>query len=177
MIRVIISIDYETEVTYDVDVEYAEDLLYTSKDSLEDSLNEQLGEFLQNEDGTQVENTFKSKNPIDIIRRIVGGNVTDVVMNCEHDYVVSKPLGNLFKIGCVISFDVIPGAHDLYLNETKLTGNAIDCLCEYFCDWLYDWDNDVVLHEWEGIECNTNLNHKCKLIDLKCEVKTMQVYE
>lgn len=170
---VTITIDYETEVTYNVDVEYAEDLLYTSKESYETSLNEQLGEFLYNEDGTQVENVFKFKNPIDVIEKIVGEKAMDVVMNCEHDYLVSKPLGNLFKISCVISFDVIPGAHDLYLNETKLTGNAIDCLYEYFCDWLYDWENDVVLHEWEGIECNTNLNHKCKLIDLKCEVKTM----
>ena len=31
MRRVIISIDYETEVTYNVDVEYSEELLYTSK--------------------------------------------------------------------------------------------------------------------------------------------------
>ena len=31
---VTISIDYETEVTHNVDVEYAEDLLYASKDSL-----------------------------------------------------------------------------------------------------------------------------------------------
>ena len=60
MRRVTISIDYETEVTYDVDVEYAEDLKYTSKESYDKTLNERLGEFLQNEDGTQVENTFKS---------------------------------------------------------------------------------------------------------------------
>lgn len=172
MRRVIISIDYETEVTYDVDVDYAEDLLYTSKESYNATLNERLGEFLQDEDGNQVENIFKSKNPIDVIKKIVGTNASDVVMNCEHDYVVSKPLGNLFKIGCVISFDVIPGAHDLYLNETRLTGNAIDCLYEYFCDWLYDWENDVLLQEWEGIECNTNLNHKCRLIDLECDIKT-----
>lgn len=37
---VTITIDYETEVTYNVDVEYAEDLLYTSKESYEVSLNE-----------------------------------------------------------------------------------------------------------------------------------------
>ena len=132
MRRVIISIDYETEVTYNVNVQYAEDLFYTSKESYNATLNERLGEFLQDEDGTQVENTFKSKNPIDVIKKIVGTNAFDVVMNCEHNYVVSKPLGNLFRIGCVISFDVIPGAHDLYLNETRLTGNAIDCLYEYF---------------------------------------------
>ena len=173
MRRVIISIDYETEVTYDVDVEYAEDLLYTSKDLLEDSLNEQLGEFLWNEDGTQVENIFKSKNPIDIVKKIVGGNVGDVVMNCEHDCVVSKPKGNLFKIGCVISFNVMPGLHDLYLNETRLTSNAIQCFNELFYDFLNDWENDVVLQEWEGVECNTNLEHKCRMIDLKCEVKVM----
>ena len=58
MRQVIISIDYETEVTYDVDVEYAEDLLYTSKELYNETLNERLGEFLQNEDGTQVENAF-----------------------------------------------------------------------------------------------------------------------
>lgn len=172
MRRVIITIDYETEVTYNVDVEYAEDLLYTSKESYEETLNERLGEFLQNEDGNQVENAFKSKNPIDIIERIVGGNVTDVVMNCEHDYVVSKPLGNQFKIGCVISFDVIPGAHELYLNETRLTGNAIDYFDVLFYDFLNDWENDVVLQEWEGVDCNTNLEHKCKLIDLDCDIKT-----
>ena len=172
MRRVIISIDYETEVTYNVDVEYAEDLLYTSKELYNETLNERLGEFLQNEDGTQVENAFKSKNPIDVIKKIVGTNASDVVMNCEHDYVVSKPLGNLFKIGCVISFDVIPGAHELYLNETRLTGNAIDYFDMLFYDFLNDWENDVVLHEWEGVDCNTNLEHKCKLIDLERDIKT-----
>ena len=60
MRRVIISIDYETEVTYNVDVHYAEDLLYTSKESYDATLNERIGEFLQDEDGTQVENAFKS---------------------------------------------------------------------------------------------------------------------
>ena len=109
MRRVIISIDYETEVIYNVNVQYTEDLFYTSKESYNVTLNERLGEFLQDEDGTQVENTFKSKNPIDVIKKIVGTNASDVVMNCEHNYVVSKPLGNLFRIGCVISFDVIPG--------------------------------------------------------------------
>lgn len=173
MRRVIISIDYDTEVAYNVDVEYAEDLLYTSKDSLEDSLNEQLGEFLWNEDGTQVENVFKSKNPIDVVKKIVSEKSMDVVMNCETDYVVSKPNGNLFKIGCVISFNVIPGLHDLYLNETRLTDNAIHCFDELFYDFLNDWENDVVLQEWEGVECNTNLEHKCRMIDLKCEVKVM----
>ena len=93
-------------------------------------------------------------------------------MNCEHDYVVSKPLGNRFKIGCVISFDVIPGAHELYLNETRLTGNAIDYFDVLFYDFLHDWENDVVLQEWEGVDCNTNLEHKCKLIDLECDIKT-----
>lgn len=173
MRRVSISIDYETEVTYNVDVEYAEDLLYTSKDSLEDSLNEQLGEFLWNEDGTQVENVFKSKNPIDVVKKIVSEKAMDVVMNCETDYMVSKPKGNLFKIGCVISFNVIPGLHDLYLNETRLTDNAIHCLDELFYDFLNDWENDVLLQEWEGVECRTNLDHKCRMIDLKCEVKVM----
>lgn len=173
MRRVIISIDYETEVTYGVDVEYAEDLLYTSKDSLEDSLNEQLGEFLWNEDGTQAENVFKSKNPIDVVKKIVGGNSVDVVMNCEHDCVVSRQKGNLFKIGCVISFNVIPGSHDLYLNETRLTDNAIQYFDELFNDFLSDWENDVLLQEWEGVECRTNLDHKCRMINLKCEVKTM----
>lgn len=38
MRRVIISIDYETEVTYDVDVEYAEVLAYTSKESYNNTL-------------------------------------------------------------------------------------------------------------------------------------------
>lgn len=173
MRRVSISIDYETEVTYNVDVEYAEDLLYTSKDSLEDSLNEQLGEFLWNEDGTQVENVFKSKNPIDVVKKIVSEKAMDVVMNCETDYMVSKPKGNLFKIGCVISFNVIPGLHDLYLNETRLTDNAIHCFDELFYDFLNDWENDVLLQEWEGVECRTNLDHKCRMIDLKCEVKVM----
>lgn len=170
---VTIYIDYDTEVTYNVDVEYAEDLLYTSKDSLEDSLNKQLDEFLWNEDGTQVENVFKSKNPIDVVKKIVSEKAMDVVMNCETDYVVSKPKGNLFKIGCVISFNVIPGLHDLYLNETRLTDNAIRCFDELFYDFLNDWENDVVLQEWEGVECNTNLEHKCRMIDLKCEVKVM----
>lgn len=170
---VTIYIDYETEVTYNVDVEYAEDLLYTSKDSLEDSLNEQLGEFLWNEDGTQVENVFKSKNPIDVVKKIVSEKAMDVVMNCETDYMVSKPKGNLFKIGCVISFNVIPGLHDLYLNETRLTDNAIHCFDELFYDFLNDWENDVLLQEWEGVECRTNLDHKCRMIDLKCEVKVM----
>ena len=170
---VIISIDYETEVTYDVDVEYAEDLLYTSKESYENTLNERLGEFLWNEDGTQVENVFKSKNPIDVVKKIVGENAVDMVMNCETDYVVSKPKGNLFKISCVISFNVIPGLHDLYLNETRLTDNAIHCFDELFYDFLNDWENDVVLQKWEGVECNTNLEHKCRMIDLKCEVKVM----
>lgn len=173
MRRVSISIDYETEVTYNVDVEYAEDLLYTSKDSLEDSLNEQLGEFLWNEDGTQIENVFKSKNPIDVVKKIVSEKAMDVVMNCETDYMVSKPKGNLFKIGCVISFNVIPGLHDLYLNETRLTDNAIHCFDELFYDFLNDWENDVLLQEWEGVECRTNLDHKCRMIDLKCEVKVM----
>lgn len=172
MRRVTISIDYETEVTYNVDVEYAEDLLYTSKELYNETLNERLGEFLQNEGGNQVENAFKSKNPIDVIKKIVGTNASDVAMNCEHDYVVSKPLGNLFKIGCVISFDVIPGAHELYLNETRLTGNAIDCFDVLFYDFLNDWENDVVLKEWEVVDCNTNLEHKCKLIDLECDIKT-----
>lgn len=173
MRRVSISIDYETEVTYGVDVEYAEDLLYVSKDSYEDGLNEQLGEFLHDEDGTQVENVFKSKNSIDVVKKIVGENAGDVVMNCEHDCVVSKPKGNLFKIGSVISFDVIRGSHDLYLNETRLTDSAIQCFDELFYDFLSDWENDVVLKEWEGVECNTNLEHKCRMIDLKCEVKVM----
>lgn len=172
MRRVIISIDYETEVTYNVDVEYAEDLLYTSKESYDATLNERLGEFLQDEDGTQVENAFKSKNPINVIKKIVGTNASDVVMNCEHDCVVSKPLGNLFKIGCVLSFNVIPGAHELYLNETRLTGNAIDYFDVLFYDFLNDWENDVVLQEWEGVDCNTNLEHKCKLIELECDIKT-----
>ena len=170
---VTITIDYETEVTYNVDVEYAEDLLYTSKESLDASLNEQLGEFLYNENGTQVENVFKSKNPIDIVKKIVGEKTMDVAMNCEIDCLVSKPKGNLFKIGCVISFNVIPGLHDLYLNETRLTDNAIHCFDELFCDFLNDWENDVLLQEWEGVECRTNLDHKCRLIDLKCEAKTM----
>lgn len=173
MRRVIISIDYETEVTYGVDVEYAEDLLYTSKESYEASLNEQLGEFLYDEDGTQVENVFKSKNPIDIVEKIVGERIMDVAMNCEIDCLVSKPKGNLFKIGSVISFNVIPGLHDLYLTETRLTDNAIYCFDELFYDFLNDWENDVLLQEWEGVECRTNLDHKCRLIDLKCEVKTM----
>lgn len=177
MRRVIISIDYDTEVTYGVDVEYAEYLLYTSKESYEASLNEQLGEFLYNEDGTHVENVFKSKNPIDIVKKIVGERIMDVAMNCEIDCLVSKPKGNLFKIGCVISFNVIPGLHDLYLTETRLTDNAIHCFDELFCDFLNDWENDVLLQEWEGVECRTNLDHKCRLIDLKCEVKTMQVRE
>lgn len=142
---VTITIDYETEVTYNVDVEYAEDLLYTSKESLDASLNEQLGEFLYNENGTQVENVFKSKNPIDIVKKIVGEKTMDVAMNCEIDCLVSKPKGNLFKIGCVISFNVIPGLHDLYLNETRLTDNAIHCFDELFCDFLNDWENDVLL--------------------------------
>lgn len=167
----IISIDYETEVTYNVDVEYAEDLLYTSKESYNETLNERLSELLQDEDGTQVENVFKSKSPIDIIKKIVGENAVDVVMNCEHDYVVSKQKRNLFKIGCAISFDLIPGSHDLYLNETRLTGNALDCFEELFYDFLSDWENDVVLKEWEGVECRTNLDHKCKLIDLECDIK------
>lgn len=171
MRRVNISIDYETEVTYNVDVEYAEYLLYTSKESYNETLNERLSEFLQDEDGTQVENALKSKYPIDVIRRIVGGNVDDVVMNCEFNYVVSKPKGNLFKISCAISFDVIPGSHHLYLNETRLTGNAIDCFDELFYEFLNDWENDIVVKEWEGVECNTNLEHKCKLIDLKCDIK------
>ena len=170
---VTIYIDYETEVTYNVDVEYAEDLLYTSKDSLEDSLNKQLGEFLWNEDGTQVENVFKYKTPVDVVEKIVGEKAMDVVMNCETDCVVSKPKGNLFKIGCVISFNVIPGLHDLYLNETRLTDNAIHCFDELFYDFLNDWENDVVLQKWEGVECNTNLEHKCRMIDLKCEFKVM----
>ena len=170
---VTITIDYETEVTYNVDVEYAEDLLYTSKESYEASLNEQLGEFLYNEYGTQTENVFKSKNPIDFVKKIVGEKAMDVVMNCETDCVVSKPKGNLFEIGCVISFNVIPGLHDLYLNETRLTDNAIHCFDELLYDFLNDWENDVVLQEWEGVECRTNLDHKCRLIDLKCEVKTM----
>ena len=173
MRRVSISIDYETEVTYGVDVEYAEDLLYVSKDSYEDGLNEQLGEFLHDEDATQVENVFKFKNPIDVVKKIVGENASDVVMNCEHDCVVSKPKGNLFKIGSVISFDVIPGSHDLYLNETRLTDNAIRLFDELFYDFLSDWENDVVLKEWEGVDCNTNLDHKCRMIDLKCEIKVM----
>lgn len=173
MRRVTITIDCETEVTYNVSVDYAEDLLYTSKESYDATLNERLGEFLQDEDGTQVENAFKSKNPINVIKKIVENNASDVVMNCEHDYVVSKSLGNLFKIGCVILFDVIPGAHDLYLNETRLTGNAIHCFDELFCDFLNDWENDVLLQEWEGVECRTNLDSKCRLIDLKCEVETM----
>lgn len=172
MRRVIISIDYETEVTYNVDVEYAEDLLYTSKESYEETLNERLGEFLQDVNGTQVENAFKSKNPIDVIEKIVGRNAADVVMNCEHDYVITRRKGNLFKIICVISFDVLPGSHDLYLNETRLTGNAIDCFDVLFYDFLNDWENDVVLQDWEGIECQTNLEHKCKLIDLECDIKT-----
>lgn len=171
MRRVSISIDYETEVTYDVDVEYAEYLLYTSKESYNATLNERLGEFLHDEDGTQVENVFKSKNPIDVVKKIVGENAGDVVMNCEHDCVVSKPKGNLFKIGYVISFDVIPGSYDLYLNETRLTDNAIRLFDELFYDFLNDWENDVILQEWEGVECNTNLEHKCRMIDLKCEVK------
>ena len=170
---VTITIDYETEVTYNVDVEYAEDLLYTSKESYEASLNEQLGEFLYNEDGTQTENVFKSKNPIDFVKKIVGEKAVDVVMNCETDCVVSKLKGNLFKIGCVISFNVIPGLHDLYLNETRLTDNAIHCFDELLYDFLNDWENDVVLQEWDGVECRTNLDHKCRLIDLKFEVKTM----
>lgn len=58
MRRVIISIDYETEVTYNVDVECSEELLYTSKESYNNTLNERLGEFLYDEDGTQVENVF-----------------------------------------------------------------------------------------------------------------------
>lgn len=173
MRRVIISIDYETEVTYDMDVEYVEDLLYTSKESYENTLNERLGEFLYDEDGTQVENVFKSKNSIDIISKIVGENAIDVVMNCEHDCVVSKPKGNLFKVGYVVSFDVIPGCHDLYLNETRLTDKAIKCLNERFWDFLSDWGNDVVLQEWEGVDCRTNLDHKCRMIDLKCEIKVM----
>ena len=168
-----ITIDYETEVTYNVDVEYTEDLLYTSKESYETSLNEQLGEFLYNEDGTQVENVFKSKNSIDVVKKIVGEKTMNVAMNCEIDCLVSKPKGNLFKIGCVISFNVIPGSHGLYLNETRLTDNAIHYFDELFCDFLNDWGNDVVLQEWEGVECRTNLDHKCRLIDLKCEVKTM----
>lgn len=170
---VTIYIDYETEVTYNVDVEYAEDLLYMSKDSYENTLNERLGEFLHDEDGTQVENVFKSKTPVDVVGKIVGEKAMDVVMNCETDCVVSKPKGNLFKIGCVISFNVIPGLHDLYLNETRLTDNAIHCFDELFYDFLNDWENDVVLQEWEGVECNTNLEHKCRMIDLKCEVKVM----
>lgn len=173
MRRVIISIDYETEVTYDVDVDYAEYLLYTSKESYENTLNERLGEFLWNEDGTYVEGLFKSKNSIDIVGKIVGTNATDVVINCEHDCVVSKPKGNLFKMGCVISFNVIPGSHDLYLNETRLTDNAIRYFDELFYDFLSDWENDVVLKEWEGVDCRTNLDHKCRLIDLKCEIKVM----
>ena len=169
---VTITIDYETEVTYNVDVEYAEDLLYMSKESYEASLNEQLGEFLYNEDGTQVENVFKSKNPIDIVKKIVGDKAMNMVMNCETDCVVSKPKGNLFKIGCVISFNVIPGSHDLYLNETRLTANAIRFFNELFNDFLSDWENDVLLQEWEGVECRTNLDHKCRLIDLECDIKT-----
>ena len=58
MRRVFITIDYETEVTYNVDVEYAEYLKYTSKESYNETLNERLGEFLYDEDGTQVENVF-----------------------------------------------------------------------------------------------------------------------
>lgn len=58
MRRVFITIDYETEVTYDVAVEYAEYLKYTSKESYNATLNERLGEFLYDEDGTQVENVF-----------------------------------------------------------------------------------------------------------------------
>lgn len=173
MRRVFITIDYETEVTYNVDVEYAEYLKYTSKESYNATLNERLGEFLQDEDGTQVENAFKSKSPTDIIKKIVGDDATGVVMNCEFDCVVSKPKGNLFKIGCVISFDVIPGSHDLYLNETRLTDNAIRYFDELFYDFLSDWGNDVVLKEWEGVDCNTNLEHKCRMIDLKCEIKVV----
>lgn len=168
-----ITIDYETEVTYNVEVEYVEDLLYTSKESYETSLNEQLSEFLYNEDGTQVENVFKSKNSIDVVKKIVGEKAMDVVMNCETDCVVSKQKGNLFKIGCVISFNVIPWSHDLYLNETRLTANAIRFFDELFNDFLSDWENDVLLQEWEGVECQTNLDHKCRMIDLRCEVKTM----
>ena len=78
MRRVIISIDYETEVTYDVDVEYAEYLLYTSKESYNATLNERLGEFLQDEDGTQVENAFKSENSIDVVKKIVGDNAAEL---------------------------------------------------------------------------------------------------
>lgn len=171
MRRVIISIDYETEVTYDVDVDYAEYLLYTSKESYNATLNERLGEFLQDEDGTQVENAFKSKSPTDIIKKIVGDDATGVVMNCEHDYVVSKPKGNLFRIGCAISFDVIPGSHDLYLNETRLTDNAIRYFDELFYNFLNDWEHDVVFQEWEGVDCRTNSEHKCRMIDVKCEIK------
>lgn len=173
MRRVIISIDYETEVTYDVDVDYAEYLKYTSKESYNATLNERLGEFLYDEDGTQVENVFKSENSIDVVKKIVGDNAADVSMNCEFDCVVSKPKGNLFKIGCAISFDVIPGSHDLHLNETRLTDNAIRYFDELFYDFLSDWGNDVVLKEWEGVDCNTNLEHKCRMIDLKCEIKVV----
>lgn len=145
MRRVFITIDYETEVTYNVDVEYAEYLKYTSKESYNATLNERLGEFLYDEDGTQVENVFKSENSIDVVKKIVGDNAADVVMNCEFDCVVSKPKGNLFKIHCVISFDVIPGSHDLYLNETGLTDNTIHYFDELFYNFLNDWENDVVL--------------------------------
>ena len=171
MRRVFITIDYETEVTYDVDVEYAEYLLYTSKESYNATLNERLGEFLQDEDGTQVENVFKSENSIDVVKKIVGDNAADVVMNCEFDCVVSKPKGNLFKIGSVISFDVIPGSHNLYLNEMRLTDNTIHYFDELFYNFLNDWNNDVVLKEWEGVDCNTNLDHKCRMIGVKCEIK------
>ena len=58
MRRVFITIDYETEVTYNVDMEYSEYLKYTSKESCNATLNERLGEFLYDEDGTQVENVF-----------------------------------------------------------------------------------------------------------------------
>lgn len=173
MRRVIISIDYETEVKYDVDVEYAEALLYSSKELYNETLNERLGEFLQDEDGTQVENAFKSKSPTDIIKKIVGDDADDVVMNCKHNYVVSKPKENLFKIGCTISFDKIPGSHDLYLNETRLTDNTIHYFDELFYNFLNDWEHDVVFQEWEGVDCRTNSEHKCRMIDLKCEIKVV----
>ena len=157
MRRVFITIDYETEVTYNVDVEYAEYLKYTSKESYNETLNERLGEFLYDEDGTQVENVFKSENSIDVVKKIVGDNAADVVMNCEFD--------------CVISFDVIPGSHDLYLNETRLTDNTIHYFDELFYNFLNDWENDVVFQEWEGVDCRTNSEHKCRMIDVKCEIK------
>ena len=169
MRRVIISIDYETEVKYDVNVNVMSHAPWDLAviESSWESAHFGLHGLVRDIENDEVESYLKYRDAVDgdAVKKLML-NYNSLIDNYECDYEVNHVCDDIFEINCEVIFTMEDGVSDLNLNRDKLRSRAKSWLDEWFSDFLSSWSADSLEIRIITLGCDYDVNHECQTVNV-----------